>query len=421
MLKAISKKVGSLGIEKKSFFLIIATFIAQLLPALLSPVLTRIYTPENFGFYSLMLSISGLMVIVFSAKYELAILLPKNDLDIRHVVQLTLSTIVFLTCISIVIASLLNVFGLFTNYYILIIIAIFFSLFCAFYNVASYILIYLKTFKALSINRLLKSVITIVTSIIFGLYFKSINGLIIGALVGQITSTVGAFYIINSKSIVFSSLYKNYQLSNLKLKAIEYSRFPKFSLPSDLINSFISQLPLIIILNYFGSKEAGYFSFVYTVIGLPLTVLSGAILDTFKQRATEEFKLNNSCIKAYKSTFLLLFIIGVLPTIIILIWGQVLFSLIFGSNWSVSGTYASILMIMFFIKFLSSPLSYTFILANKQKLDFKLHLIMMLLVVLTIVLCVLIFKQISFLIWGFTISFSFVYLVYLILSYKFAK
>ncbi|MEZ5198712.1 MAG: oligosaccharide flippase family protein [Bacteroidales bacterium] len=71
-----------------------------------TPFLTRIYTPEDFGYFSLYAAIVAVISSVASWKYELAIMLPKEDKDAQAVLFLSIiATIItsFITLILIVI------------------------------------------------------------------------------------------------------------------------------------------------------------------------------------------------------------------------------------------------------------------------------------------------------------------------------
>ena len=74
-------------IKKKSEFtknivtLMTGTAIAQAIPIAISPILTRIYKPEDFGVFALFLAISSILATVVNGRYELAIMLPKKDED----------------------------------------------------------------------------------------------------------------------------------------------------------------------------------------------------------------------------------------------------------------------------------------------------------------------------------------------------
>src|SRR5664280_2838329 len=70
---------------KNTSILISGTALAQLIPILLQPILRRYYTPDIFGAYSVYFSIVGILAIVSSFKYELAIILPRTDKEAANI------------------------------------------------------------------------------------------------------------------------------------------------------------------------------------------------------------------------------------------------------------------------------------------------------------------------------------------------
>ena len=85
----------------------LGTGVAQLLPLLMMPILTRLYSEEEFGVYSTFLAYSAVLIVAVSARYQVAILLPKQDEDALKVFKLsniiTSVTSLFLLLISLVI------------------------------------------------------------------------------------------------------------------------------------------------------------------------------------------------------------------------------------------------------------------------------------------------------------------------------
>ena len=84
-----------INLNKGSFIksvitLISGTTIAQLIPIIISPVLTRIYSPQDFGTFSFYLSLVAVISIFASGRYELAVMLPKRNIDSFHLVFLSI-------------------------------------------------------------------------------------------------------------------------------------------------------------------------------------------------------------------------------------------------------------------------------------------------------------------------------------------
>jgi len=90
---------------------------------------------------------------------------------------------------------------------------------------------------------------------------------------------------------------------------------------------------------------------------------------------------------------------------------------VFGEPWREAGDFARILAPLYFLNFVASPLSYVFFVAGKQKVEF-LWQIALFITTITLFLAPITLKQI---LWNYTICYSMLYIVYLLLSFKFAK
>ena len=105
----ISKFLGQIKgseFKKNILLVIIGTAITQLIPILISPILTRIYLPEDFGIYSVYLAITSIIGVIATARYENAIVLAEKEEDIFLLVILSscLTLITSFICLLLVLA-----------------------------------------------------------------------------------------------------------------------------------------------------------------------------------------------------------------------------------------------------------------------------------------------------------------------------
>ena len=70
--------------------LMTGTTIAQAIPIVISPILTRIYTPEDFGLFALFIAITSVFGSIATGRYELAIMLPNKDENAINILALGL-------------------------------------------------------------------------------------------------------------------------------------------------------------------------------------------------------------------------------------------------------------------------------------------------------------------------------------------
>jgi O-antigen/teichoic acid export membrane protein len=91
------------------------TALSNLLIVLTTPLLTRMYTPEEFGVYSVFLSLLFTGTILVSLRYETAIPLPEDEDDAFHLLVLSIgfafliSGLLFVLVFFVPLAQYLNV------------------------------------------------------------------------------------------------------------------------------------------------------------------------------------------------------------------------------------------------------------------------------------------------------------------------
>jgi O-antigen/teichoic acid export membrane protein len=159
---------------------------------------------------------------------------------------------------------------------------------------------------------------------------------------------------------------------------------------------------------------------MYKVLMMPINLLSNTILDVFKQKATEDYNKYGNCKDIFLNTFKKLVILGILPFSVLGIFAPDIFVFVFGENWRISGEFAQIMAPVLFLKFITSPLSYTFHIRQKQQLNLIGQIVLLLVTLLSVYLGV-IFKNEYMMILFFSISYSIVYIIYIFVSYKLSK
>ena len=110
---------------------------------------------------------------------------------------------------------------------------------------------------------------------------------------------------------------------------------------------------------------------------------------------------------------------GMVPFTVLGVCAPEIFVFVFGENWRVAGEFAQIMTPMFFLNFIVNPLSYTFFIAQKQKLNLIGQFALLVLTIIAI--CIgMQFNNEYLTVMAFAISYSFVYIFYLGISFKFS-
>jgi O-antigen/teichoic acid export membrane protein len=353
-----SKLIKNIGI------LISGTGLSQLLVVLVQPFIRTLYTPKDFGAFSIYLSYYGILSVILSLQYEKAILLPKKDKESNLVTVLSIILIVFFSILILVLSSLFPIILLKylhvpENYTFIIYLA---PISAALFSINTSLnnrLVYQKKFKFSSFSRpIRRSSELIVQSGKSLLNFSQL--LYIGDIIGISLSAIYTYSKVKLKMLVPSS--------ELKETAILYNRFPKEYLLPYIVNTISLQLVVFLINIKFGLETLGYFDLTKQMLALPGALVSSSIalvlLQNIAENKNKKRRIAPEIIRLSKFLLPLAFVY----IIVILVWGQDLFVLVFGLDWQKSGYFAQILVVGYAIKFLVSPASQILVALNKLKI-----------------------------------------------------
>jgi len=363
---------GRKSFLKNIMTLLTGTTIAQAIPVAISPILTRIYTPQDFGLLALYLSITSIISVAVTARYELAIMLPKEDKEAKNLLALS---IIIATIISIVFFVIISMFGreiaaLLGNQQIypwlfFIPLSLFFM---GIYQAFNYWSNRKQKYVRLATNRVTQSTNVAGLNIGIGIVKDGVSGLIVGNILGQFIASVR----LSIKSIKEDRLsITDISIRNMKFVARRYDQFPKISVWSALLNTASVQLPVFVFSVFFSSTIVGWYSLSHRVLNMPMSFLGNAVGQAYFQAASslkqdDPGKLGEITYKTYKN----LLLIGLIPTSIIFAYGDIIFAFIFGQDWKIAGEYARILCVWLLLVFISSPLSFLFTVMEKEGISF---------------------------------------------------
>lgn len=373
-----SKKVKTIlssEFLRNSASLISGSTIAQLISIGTAPILYRIYSKNDYGVLGLYMATTATISAFSTLQYTQAILIEKDDIDAKNALWLV---------------RLLNIFLAFTVFIILIFKNKYFGELLGTPSISNWLFMMpisilfngqneifriwanrKKAYSIMSSNSIQTAILVPVVSISLGIILEGPTGLFIGLLISQLVPAIFLTYKMSKKEV--------FGLSTLNIDGIKkiikrHKNLPIYSFPSEFINRITNQLPVFFLNSVGGAATVGVYNLSTRIIGLPISLISSSVSEVFRQKAISDFHDNGDCQLIFNQTLKVLFTISILPTILILSFGPNIFSLIFGENWREAGVYSQILIILFMCKFIVSPLSYMYILRNKLKEEFVIHI-----------------------------------------------
>jgi len=349
--------------------LLTGTTIAQAIPVAISPILTRIYTPEDFGIFALFLAIISIFGSIANGRYELAIMLPEKDEDAINIFALGL-IIVSILSISLFLIIILfhdsimqflnnDEIGLWLYFSP---IAIFFI---GFFNVLNYFNTRKKYYKNIATSKVIKSIIMAILQLLIGFFKQGPAGLIIGYMMSLFFSNWKLF----ENILKDKELLRKISLDNIRIQAKRFINFPKISMWGVLANTLSIQLTNMLISTFFNLSTLGFYSLVQKILGMPSTLIGGSIGQVYFQTATKEKQQTGKTITIFMHTLKKLLIIALSVYGLLYFIVEDLFAIVFGEEWRIAGIYAQLILPLFFIRFVYASVSTTYSIFDKLHIE----------------------------------------------------
>jgi len=398
--------------------LMTGTTIAQAIPIAIMPILTRLYTPEDFGVLALFVAVSFVLGSIANARYELAIMLPKEDEVVVDVASLALliSTIFSLFLLFFVIAFNDQITGYLGNedisYWLYFVP---FSVWMiGVFNVLNYLNTRKKNYKEIAIANIYKSVGMSVVQLGFGLIKAGINGLVLGQIVSYVFSNYQL-----AKKTYFEYSFRNISFLGLKKVFFRYKQFLVYAMPATLANSLSTHLTNVLVSFYFSIATLGFYLIVQKVLGLPTALVGGSIGQVYYEQGVKEKHKSGHAKKSFLIAFNRLLLISIPLFTLAYFVVEDVFVFAFGIEWQEAGGYASSLVLFFGVRFVSASLSITISIFEKNYLSLIINLIL-----LATSIGLLVFTSdygFEVFIFYFNIIMSGLYLIFLFMYYKLAE
>jgi len=355
--------------------LMTGTTIAQAIPIAISPILTRIYTPEDFGVFALYMSVLGFFAIIINGKYDMAIVLPKEEKEAFNIFILSL----LITCfISLIITFFIFIFFEKILFYLnnqdigLFLYLIPLSSFLiGIYQSLYYWLTRTEQFGHISISQIGQSLTTGSSQVSSG-YMELLGGLISGNIIGRVIAILVLLkYFFQEKSLNIKDIQKKLLIKQM----MRYKDFPLISTFHSL--SEISRLSgtVILISFFFGSTVLGFYALALRILQVPLGIIGSSLGQVLYQKFNTLHNDKRILYPYMKVVVFKLLLIAVPLFFVLYMVLPDLFKFIFGENWYYAGEYSRLLIPYLFMNFIVGPVSHLIMIVEKQKTFFYMALV----------------------------------------------
>ena len=354
--------------------LLTGNFTSVLIPILISPILTRLFTESDFGLLTLYTSLLTIFLSFSTGRLDFAILEAKTKSIASHLffgsIFFSISGTISCLLLGIIIIPSIGGYNSEILYGVLILLVSAILIGSVTQSIR-YLLNREEYYKELAIIKVFRSGNSALAQITGGYLIPHSLTLLIGKYIGDVlTLVISIWYTIKNKLLIF-----RFEKYKFKYVLNKYSKYYRINSIHALFNATSSNILPIVFVWLFTIDETGYYGLSFRVCFLPITVISGAIFQIFSREFAKRTDSQTSTVQLFKKILLGMLTISVIPFLILLIFGPDLFSWFFGENWTESGKYAQILSPYILVVFLVSPFTFVPVRLNKHVKSFYIEIV----------------------------------------------
>jgi O-antigen/teichoic acid export membrane protein len=345
-------------------------FLAQAITLGAAPIVTRLFSPEEFGLFAIIMAIIRICSLVGSLCYERATLLPKKETDAEA--ALILSVLVLFAFVAVIgfvsvyfgkdVARFLGNIDL-VPWTLMIPVGV---MVLGLNNILHFWALRHKRFRLMSSSRVVEAAVGAFIKILFGFLVGSWSGgLLIGTLFGSAIALLLLFHGLFSGRMSLSAPLES--VRGIKDVAVNYRQFPMFAFWNALLTTSLRYIPVFFLSAFFGPTVVGFFNLASRILAQPITAIANSVSSVYFQKSASQ-RANDSLIAdGLLKIMLILFVLGIIPFLLLAIYAVEVFSFVFGEMWQVAGFYTQIMTPWFFLIFLSAPAGIVYEVCRRQR------------------------------------------------------
>ena len=344
--------------------------LAQGVVVVATPVVTRLYSPADYGVLSVFSSLLAVLATVSSLRYDFAVPVAEDDESAASLVALSF-VVTLLVCVLISagvlalgapIAALIGSPEL-AHYLWYLPLGV---LAAGIYRTLSAWATRQNVFSLIARTSIVQSFALAGVQIGLGILRFGPAGLILGHILGQAAGSGSLFKLFAREKRDWRGLAS---LQSLRRVAIRHKKFPLYSTFSGLLNSAGLQLPVLLLGGLYGLEVAGLFALGNRIISIPLSLIGRSVAKVYFGVAPKLAREDpNRLLKLFRKTARSLLAIGSIPIAGLAIAAPALFGWAFGETWVEAGRYVQLVAVLNVFRFAATPLSQTFNVLERQEL-----------------------------------------------------
>lgn len=344
--------------------LVSGSMVAQLATMAAMPVLSRLYSPEAFGQYSIFVSVTLLAAVVATLRYELAIVLPRSLREAAALKRLTGRLLLVSSAVIVAVCAVILIWSstwspqwrgliLLMGPEVFLLGSI---------SLLTFWFTRTGTYGVLSRNRVALAVLVAAAQILIS--FAGLSGglsLAIGLMIGQVFAVVLLSFSDTSRRLLPAQTQRR-RWSYLLRK---YWRMPALTMPQTLVDSFrVNGINFII--GHYSLSALGQYSQAWRLVNVPAALIGSAISQVYFPRLASTPKRDLP--RVVRSSVTQSLLLGFVPFALVFFLSPIVVPWVLGEQWQDAGLYAQALVPWLYLNLAASPVSTLFVVLGKQHL-----------------------------------------------------
>lgn len=342
---------------------------------LLSPIVTRIYGPAEYGAFAVFNSIVMNLSLLGSFKYNEAIVLSDGETEKNNLIAIAL----FLnTTVTLLVGAAVAMFhseiscfiGMSSNSWVLYLLPISFSLTCLI-EVLITVNIRRKLFNRNGFASFLTHLLSRLSNIGYA-FILSVHavGLVIGDVIGKIFCLLTLS--IRSKPGNVSEREKAYfstiSVAGIRNVGRKFRSFPLYFFPSHILASVSGHMPIYFFQWLYGAQMVGAYALASSMLEMVNRLIPYSLAPVLLKKASDLRNVSHEvlCDRVYK-LFLVMLTLSTCIFSVVCMLGDVVFPLVFGDSWKTAGVFAGMIAIPATFNFVAVALSEVYNVLQRQR------------------------------------------------------
>lgn len=349
------------------------TGAGQIITVVTLPIITRLYSPEDFSLLAVYMALVAVFSVVGCLRYNIAIPLPEDDgqgMNVLVISLLAATGISLALAIPVLVAPDKLAAWLGQPELEPLLWMVPFSVWASsLYSGLQYWVSRKKRFGLITKTRISRTAGGASAQLGLGYLGSGAFGLLLGQ---TLNNSLGVFGLARSTLREDRAAIRMVSLDGLARNLEGFKRYPIYSVPEALCNTAGLQLPILIVASLAIGPEAGFILLAMRVLGLPVRLIGGSVGQVYLAEAGD--RLRQGTFSSFtRNMMVTLAKVGSGPILLAGMVSPFAFAPVFGDEWAHAGVIVAWMTPWFFLQFVVSPVSMALNVVNRQELAFALQ------------------------------------------------